>query len=227
MIGFGRTPCGPPAPPVRPGSDTREVLAGLGLTQAEITALRDMVADELNVEAETDADCRALLLTGAGRGFCAGQDLNERVGPDRKTLVFGNALETYYNPLVRLLRELPFPVVAAPLKKNGTMMAAAMNGRNSRDAVTVRRPTSEVSTTVRMVRSGIKTLASTELLAESRTHSPSLRLISDAWARIFAPRAPFTPKARLARISQAPERQVTGSARNDADVAQNWQICVR
>src|SRR5690348_4293055 len=38
---FARTPSGPPSPPVRPGSDTREVLAGLGLTQAEITALRD------------------------------------------------------------------------------------------------------------------------------------------------------------------------------------------
>jgi alpha-methylacyl-CoA racemase len=38
---FARTPCGPPAPPVRPGSDTREVLAGLGLTAAQISALRD------------------------------------------------------------------------------------------------------------------------------------------------------------------------------------------
>ena len=38
---FTRTPCGPPAPPVRPGSDTQAVLAGLGLTPGEITALRD------------------------------------------------------------------------------------------------------------------------------------------------------------------------------------------
>ena len=38
---FARTPAGPPSPPVRPGSDTREVLAGLGLSQAEINALRD------------------------------------------------------------------------------------------------------------------------------------------------------------------------------------------
>ena len=34
------------------------------------------------VEAENDTDCRALLLTGAGRGFCAGQDLNERVAAE-------------------------------------------------------------------------------------------------------------------------------------------------
>jgi alpha-methylacyl-CoA racemase len=38
---FGRTPSGPPSPPARPGSNTREVLAGLGLTPAEITDLHD------------------------------------------------------------------------------------------------------------------------------------------------------------------------------------------
>jgi len=64
-------------------------------------------------EAEEDGDCRALLLTGAGAAFCAGQDLRERVTADGKTTVLGNALETYYNPLVRKLRALPIPVVAA------------------------------------------------------------------------------------------------------------------
>jgi len=38
---FGRTPCGPPSPPVRPGADTGEVLAELGFSAAEITSLRD------------------------------------------------------------------------------------------------------------------------------------------------------------------------------------------
>src|SRR5262249_51238832 len=64
-------------------------------------------------EVEEDADCRALLLTGAGRAFCAGQDLRERMTPDGKTTVLGGALDTHYNPLVRKLRTLPFPVVAA------------------------------------------------------------------------------------------------------------------
>ena len=75
-------------------------------------------------EAESDDGCRALLMTGAGRGFCAGQDLNERISKDGTTTVLGSALDAWYNPLVRKLRSLPFPVVAAV---NGIAAGAGAN----------------------------------------------------------------------------------------------------
>ena len=75
-------------------------------------------------EAEHDESCRALLLTGAGRAFSSGQDLNERITASGEVIVPGAALEQYYNPLVRKLRALPFPVVCAV---NGTAAGAACN----------------------------------------------------------------------------------------------------
>ncbi|MCX8101992.1 MAG: enoyl-CoA hydratase-related protein [Geminicoccaceae bacterium] len=59
--------------------------------------------------AAADRDCRAVLLTGAGRGFCAGQDLAAVEGE----VDLGRLLAQTWNPLVRRLRELPVPTVAA------------------------------------------------------------------------------------------------------------------
>src|SRR5665213_713030 len=64
-------------------------------------------------EIEADESCRALLITGNGRGFCAGQDLADRLVKPGEKPAPSKSLETYYNPLVRKLRRLPFPVVAA------------------------------------------------------------------------------------------------------------------
>jgi 2-(1,2-epoxy-1,2-dihydrophenyl)acetyl-CoA isomerase len=75
-------------------------------------------------EAEADPACRALLLTGAGRGFCAGQDLADRLAKPGETATLGGAQESYYNPLVRKLRALAFPVVAAV---NGVAAGAGAN----------------------------------------------------------------------------------------------------
>jgi len=75
-------------------------------------------------EAEADLTCRALMITGAGRGFCAGQDLSDRVVKPGEAPVPRNSLEKHYNPLVRRLRALPFPVIAAV---NGVAAGAGCN----------------------------------------------------------------------------------------------------
>ncbi len=75
-------------------------------------------------EADADETCRALMITGSGRAFCAGQDLNDRLPKEGETIVLGGTLEKYYNPLVRRLRELRFPVVAAV---NGVAAGAGCN----------------------------------------------------------------------------------------------------
>jgi len=74
-------------------------------------------------EIEADSACRAVLLTGAGRGFCAGQDLADRNvsggAPD-----LGLSIETFYNPLIRRIRSLPKPVICAV---NGVAAGAGAN----------------------------------------------------------------------------------------------------
>jgi 2-(1,2-epoxy-1,2-dihydrophenyl)acetyl-CoA isomerase len=72
-----------------------------------------------------DASARVLLLTGAGRGFCAGQDLSDRaVAPGDAPVDLGASIETNYRPLVLALRSFPMPVVCAV---NGVAAGAGAN----------------------------------------------------------------------------------------------------
>ena len=82
--------------------------------------LRDALA-----KVAADASTRVLLLTGAGRGFCAGQDLSDRaVAPGDAPVDLGASIEHNYRPLILTLRSLPMPVVCAV---NGVAAGAGAN----------------------------------------------------------------------------------------------------
>jgi 2-(1,2-epoxy-1,2-dihydrophenyl)acetyl-CoA isomerase len=85
--------------------------------------MHEEVADAM--DRVTNEGARCLLITGAGRGFCAGQDLSDRaVAPDGAGVDLGHSVETYYNPLIRRLAALPMPVIAAV---NGVAAGAGAN----------------------------------------------------------------------------------------------------
>lgn len=98
-------------------------------------------------DAEADSDCRALLVTGAGRAFSSGQDLNDRLVKAGERLPPSTSLEQYYNPLVRKLRALPFPVVAAV---NGVAAGAGCNVALACDIVLAGRSASFVQSFARI-----------------------------------------------------------------------------
>lgn len=87
-------------------------------------AMHAEVRDALDRVA-ADASLRVLLLTGAGRGFCAGQDLGDRtVAPGTEPVDLGASIDRNYRPLVLALRRLPLPVVCAV---NGVAAGAGAN----------------------------------------------------------------------------------------------------
>jgi len=93
----------------------------------KLNAFNPEMHEELRaaLEQADGPDVRAVLLTGAGRAFCAGQDLSTRkVTPGAAPIDLAVSLGNYYNPLVRRLRELPKPVVCAV---NGTAAGAGAN----------------------------------------------------------------------------------------------------
>ena len=69
-------------------------------------------------------DARVVVLTGAGRGFCAGQDLNDRAVAPGEAVDLGETVQACWNPLIRALTSLPQPVIA---RVNGVAAGAGAN----------------------------------------------------------------------------------------------------
>jgi 2-(1,2-epoxy-1,2-dihydrophenyl)acetyl-CoA isomerase len=69
-------------------------------------------------------DARVVVLTGAGRGFCAGQDLNDRAVAPGEAVDLGETVQACWNPLIRTLTSMPQPVIA---RVNGVAAGAGAN----------------------------------------------------------------------------------------------------
>jgi 2-(1,2-epoxy-1,2-dihydrophenyl)acetyl-CoA isomerase len=105
----------PPEPTVLVDIDAEAGIATLTLNRPDalnamtVPMKRELVAAFRRIERE--AAVRAVILTGAGRAFCAGQDLRERLQPDAAPL--GVEVRERYNPIIRAMRALPKPIVGA------------------------------------------------------------------------------------------------------------------
>lgn len=126
------------------------------------------------IEGARDGGARAILLTGAGRGFCAGQDLGnrdptERDGPPD----LGHTLATLYNPLIRLIRSLEFPVICAV---NGVAAGAGANVALACDIVLAAQSARFIQSFARvgLVPDGGGSWSLTHLLGEARAKALAL-----------------------------------------------------
>jgi 2-(1,2-epoxy-1,2-dihydrophenyl)acetyl-CoA isomerase len=106
---------------------TSQGLARLTLNRPErMNSFTQVMHEELRTAIKTVAvdGSRVLVITGAGRGFCAGQDLNDRAVAPGQAVDLGESVEKNYAPLVQSLRALPIPVIAAV---NGVAAGAGCN----------------------------------------------------------------------------------------------------
>ena len=113
-------------------SDTQTILLTQSDGVARITLNRPdrlnsftrAMHSELAAALDAAADARVIVLTGAGRGFCAGQDLNDRAVGGDQPVDLGETVDSCWNPLIRRLATMPQPIIA---RVNGVAAGAGAN----------------------------------------------------------------------------------------------------
>jgi 2-(1,2-epoxy-1,2-dihydrophenyl)acetyl-CoA isomerase len=105
--------------------EQREGIARITLNRPDrLNSFTRQMHAELAQALDAAADARVIILTGAGRGFCAGQDLNDRAVAPGEVVDLGETVEQSWNPLVRRLATMPQPVIA---RVNGVAAGAGAN----------------------------------------------------------------------------------------------------
>jgi 2-(1,2-epoxy-1,2-dihydrophenyl)acetyl-CoA isomerase len=105
--------------------EQREGIARVTLNRPDrLNSFTRQMHAELAQALDEAASARVIVLTGAGRGFCAGQDLNDRAVAPGEAVDLGNTVEQSWNPLVRRLAAMPQPVIA---RVNGVAAGAGAN----------------------------------------------------------------------------------------------------
>jgi len=179
-------------------------------------------------ELAEDPGVRALIVTGAGRGFCAGQDLTERVMTPGAPVDVGASLDTRFNPLVRMMRAMPKPIVVAV---NGVAAGAGANFALAGDIVLAAKSAEFIQAFVRI---GLApdcggTWSLTRLLGEAR--AKALAMLAEplsaeraaAWGLIWkaVDDDDLMPQARAlaARLAKAPPAALAAIKRLIHDAA--------
>lgn len=142
-------------PDSTPSSITYAVAEGVATLTLNRPDRLNSFTDAMHVEvrdalahAAADPAVRVLVLTGAGRGFCAGQDLSDRkVAPGGEGVDLGDSIERNYKPLVLALRSLPKPVIGAV---NGVAAGAGANVALACDVVVAARSASFIQAFCRL-----------------------------------------------------------------------------
>lgn len=204
---------------------------------------RKMVAEIKQAWEEIGADgsVRAVLLTGSGRGFCAGADLSD---PDRKNDAdSGSALDKFFNPVIRTMRALPKPIVAAV---NGVAAGVGMSFAMAADITIAARSASFLQAFARigLLPDGGSTWFLPRLVGEQRARALAMLapqisaeqakqwgliwdVVDDAalmpTATELAQRLANGPTQSLARIKDAMNRAAKNDLSQQLDIERDFQ----